>query len=477
MARDTGPVSEDEADELLAPLSRFCGLVVAVSGGADSTALMHLTAGWARRSGRDVRSLIVATVDHGLRPASAAEAAGVRRQAEALGLEHRTLTWCGPKPASGIQAAAREARYAALAQVASQMAGEVGGPVALVTAHNLDDQAETVLMRLARGSGVEGLAAIPREGSAAAPRQFDGGPAPTVVRPLLAIQHARLVATLVAAGIPFAEDPSNHDMSFERVRVRAALASLGDLGITASALARTAERMQRARLALAQATDLLEAAAATEVLGLVWDVELAQLVAAPEEIGIRLLRRLIGRVGGSAPPPELGSLEQGYRHMVDAEPGRFAMTLGGCILETTRHAALRRSVARVYREPDRGQGLPVIHFEPGDSALWDDRFQVRVSAGYDRAVEVGPLGSDWTPLAASLTRLGQPGIPVAALRGMPVFRSGGRLVAVPLLATCAAARGEEAAIAELTGPRDGRGNPMLQAVAVRPRAGAMAGGH
>ena len=133
--------------------SRACAL--AVSGGSDSTALMVLFADWLRQRRADAGAHTVLTVDHGLRPESAAEARAVADQAAALGFRHALLVWRGPKPSTGLQAAAREARY--------QLMRDYMGAhdiATLFTAHTRDDQAETLLMRLARGSGLDGLAAI-----------------------------------------------------------------------------------------------------------------------------------------------------------------------------------------------------------------------------------------------------------------------------------------------------------------------------
>ena len=197
--RPADPLSEAAADALLAPLGSFRAIVLAVSGGADSTALMHLAARWVLRS-PSAPKLHVASVDHGLRPEAATEAEQVVAQAKALGLGARTLRWEGQKPAAGIQDAARRARYALLLELAIEVARDVLGDLpstAIVTAHTADDQAETVLMRLARGSGVDGLAAMPVVTRVERMSLADGGmEGVALLRPLLAVPRARLVATL-----------------------------------------------------------------------------------------------------------------------------------------------------------------------------------------------------------------------------------------------------------------------------------------
>ena len=241
------PVTDGELADVFACLEGRGRVALAVSGGADSLALMHLAARWCALPGRAASKPTILTVDHGLRAGSAAEAAEVARLARGLGFEHVLLRWEADKPKSNLQAAARAARYDLMAAHC-----HAAGIRVLVTAHHLEDQAETVLMRLGRGSGVDGLAAMPEAGAWAG---ID------LLRPLLDLSKVRLTATLEAAGLEWIEDPSNQNERFERVRVRRALARLESLGITADRLALTARRMRRARAALDAATsELLERA-------------------------------------------------------------------------------------------------------------------------------------------------------------------------------------------------------------------------
>ncbi len=195
----------DDLDALLAPGERI-GL--AVSGGADSIALLLLAV--AARPGL----VIAASVDHGLREGSRAEAEAVASLCETVGIAHQVLTleWPSP-PTSALQEQAREARYAALGNWA--MAGGVG---AVATGHHADDQAETLMMRLTRGAGVRGLAAMRPASKMPGPSEI------TLLRPLLGWRRAELRAIVADAGIEPADDPSNHDEHHERVRVRRLLA-------------------------------------------------------------------------------------------------------------------------------------------------------------------------------------------------------------------------------------------------------------
>src|SRR3954468_12734245 len=187
---NASPVSASEARELFADLADAPALLLAVSGGPDSTALLFLAARW-RASRKQGPKLLAVTVDHGLRKASAAEARAVARLAKKLGVPHRTLHWTGVKPKSGLQEKARVTRYRLLAEAAAR-----AGASHVLTAHTIDDQAETVLMRLLRGSGPAGLA-----GMARATRRGEL----TLTRPFLDIPKARLIATLRQAKITFAD--------------------------------------------------------------------------------------------------------------------------------------------------------------------------------------------------------------------------------------------------------------------------------
>ena len=296
---DHSPISAQDAKHLFADWKEAPALVLAVSGGPDSIALMWLMARWRRALSRGPKLLAV-TVDHGLRPEAAREAREVKRLAQALELPHRTLQWRGDKPKSGMPAAAREARYRLLAQAAQS-----AGATHILTAHTRDDQAETLLMRLLRGSGIAGLAAMkrvsPREGA-------------MLGRPLLDVPKARLIATLDKAKIAYADDPTNRDTAFTRPRLRALLPALAAEGGDARALARLAARLARANAAVEVLTDGAErylavtgqGALQAERNAMVFDA--TAFAALPEEIRLRLLMRAINRFGHEG-PAELGKLE------------------------------------------------------------------------------------------------------------------------------------------------------------------------
>jgi tRNA(Ile)-lysidine synthase len=331
---DKSPISVRQAEGLFADWKNAPALVLAVSGGPDSIALMWLAARWRRARSRGPHLLAV-TIDHGLRREAAREARDVKRLARTLGLAHRTMRWTGAKPKSGVPAAARAARYRLLASAARG-----SGASHILTAHTRDDQAETLLMRLLRGSGIGGLAAMARES------EREGV---SVARPFLNISKSQLIATLEAAGIGYADDPTNRDISFTRPRLRKVIEGLAVEGGDARNLARLASRLARANAAIEVLVD-----GAARYLAL-RDPEVASrptnrhqsenasfdaaaFAALPEEIRLRLLLRAIERFGHEG-PAELGKVEallavfdQTLRTTGKARQLRLKQTLAGAVI-------------------------------------------------------------------------------------------------------------------------------------------------
>ncbi len=279
-ARGEEIFSAAEVDALLAPLEAVDLALLAVSGGPDSTALLMMAAEWAARRG--TTRIAAATVDHGLRPESAAEAAGAARLCEQLAVPHRTLVWAGAKPSTRVQERAREARYRLLADHARTI-----GAGTIVTAHHADDQAETVLFRLMRGSGVAGLSGM-------APMSERDGLA--IARPLLGVAKNALIAFAHARGAAFVEDPSNADPRYARPRLRALIKGLAAEGLDPEGLARLARRAAEADEALERMTDEVEAR-----LGANGSVDAGALFSAPIAIVQRILVRRIAAAGGREP--------------------------------------------------------------------------------------------------------------------------------------------------------------------------------
>ena len=311
------PLEADEARSLLRPIEPYRHVLLAVSGGADSLALMLLAAHWATEQAHQGPQLSVATVNHGLRPEAAQEAASVSMMAKELGLSHTVLRWTGEKPSTGLQEAAREARYRLLKAHA-----ETIGADAIVLAHHADDQAETVLMRLSAGSGLSGLAGMEPEA------QWDGM---ILLRPFLAVPGARLRATVEAFGWKPIDDPSNRSDRFTRVRFRQARTILAAEGLDAVRLGRLSLRMRRADQAIESAVIIAHQA---HILPSSEGIRFAfGLFDEPEEIVLRVIGQSIG-IMKDGNPPELLRLETVVQALLQAYRQRKSMrrTLGRCVL-------------------------------------------------------------------------------------------------------------------------------------------------
>jgi len=412
------PIRDDELAALFAPLSRFGRIGLAVSGGADSTALMHLATRWLALLEAAAPACVVLTVDHGLRAEAAAEARAVAEQANALGLPHETLHWVGEKPRANVQALARNARLELLTEAARRH-----DLSALVMAHHLDDQAETFLLRLARGSGVAGLAAMADE------RMLDGI---TLLRPLLGVSRARLRATLLDAGVGWSEDPSNTDAGYARVRMRGLMPALAGEGLTAERLAGTARHMRRAADALDALVDGFLADSALVHPGGFVGLRPGALAAAREEIALRLLARAIRFAGGQRYTPRLDALEGLFDSLTDTAAQRVCRTLGGAVVERACGAVW------IYREAGR-DGFEECDLSGAEPVIWDRRFRVSLqepvvnerltlrALGLDGRCQLdAETGGEWPKRAVETVPSLWIGENVVAAAGVPVASIGGR---------------------------------------------------
>lgn len=371
-------------------------LGVAVSGGGDSIALLSALAQYANARGIE---LLAVTVDHRLRPEAREETRVVTGLCHKLGLEHHVEYWSGWDGDGNLQAEARKARYALMADWA--YANQI---THVALGHTADDQAETLLMHLARAGGVDGLSAM-------SPRRIRHGI--TWVRPFLGVQRAALRTYLQAAGLSWAEDPSNENRDFKRIRARDALSALEPLGIGVDALCHVAEHMAEAREALDWQTFLAAQEAAWVLLGAV-ALDLRRFRTLPAEIRRRLLVHSIAWISGSDYPPRRGTLARA----LDAIHKGETMTLEGCQI------TVMESVVWIYRELN---AIRNITAEVGD--VWDDRWTVDGPED-DPDIEVSALGFE------ALSRLEgwrELGLPRAALAVTPAVWYVGKLVAAPVV--------------------------------------------
>ncbi len=331
------PVTDDEALALFSVFLPGSHLLLAVSGGADSMAMMALAAAVAEAL---QLKLSIATIDHGLRIEAALETALVAKSAAELGLECQVLNWQGQKPATRLQEAARKARYALLFAHADKI-----GASHVLCAHTLDDQAETMLFRMARGTGLDGMAAM---------RPLSRRGTIILARPLLEISKARLIATCAGRNIKFVEDRSNADPRFARVRFRRQMPQLAFEGLTAARLGQLAKRVARAEDALnSRASAVFFAALRPGLQAERLALEAGLIVAEPFEIVLRVLEHGIYAVRsrledeGSFIPIRLNRLEALCENFLDAarEGATWRQTLAGLSLSLDRRGILLLSLA------------------------------------------------------------------------------------------------------------------------------------
>lgn len=341
-------------------------------------------------------ALFAATVDHGLRPEAAEEAAFAGRIAAGLGIRHEILSWQeGPGPGN-LQNQARDARYDLLTDWAKRE-----GIAILCIAHTADDQAETLLMRMARASGVAGLAGMP-------PSRVHNGV--TLLRPLLQATRSELRQYLTEGGHDWREDPSNSDLRYERVRARRALAELAPLGLTPTVLSKVAQHMAKAREALdwyvfLAARDMAHVQAGAVVLCQ------RKFRTLPSETGYRLLVKAIQWVSASSYPPRRVPMEIA----VLAARNGGAATVAGCHLLTAQNQIW---ICREYNAVSHDAALP--------GQLWDGRW--RLFGGDAKGCQVRALGRKGLKGSANW-RLG--GVPHAVLETTPALWRGDELIAAP----------------------------------------------
>lgn len=402
-------ISNEKFAAMMQPLGPFeeePDLAVAVSGGADSMALALLSHAWARQRGGTITAL---TVDHGLRREAAAEARQVRDWMSGHGIPHQILRWRGVKPGNGIQAAARDARYDLLGQWCRRR-----GILHLLTGHHRDDQAETVLLRLQHGSGIEGLAGIPAV--RAIPRL-------RLLRPVLQQSKTELAATLVAHGQPWLEDPSNQEDRFARVRARRRLAhnggAAGGVGGTAQLLnfageAATARRRLRGALA-----DLAVRAVRLHPAGFC-QFDPAPCLGQNHALLAPLMADILRCIGGGAYRARRARVWRLCQDLIQDSLPSGRTLAGSRVLPDTSGLLICREAGRLPERVDAGSGK---------HGRWD-RFNWTVTGTQTAPLSVGALGQDGWRQVRNRAPHRLPG-PVHA--SLPALWYDDRVLAVPHL--------------------------------------------
>jgi len=413
-------------DSLLAPFSLAPDrpLAVGVSGGPDSMALLLLAADHSRATGRPVHAL---TVDHGLRAEAAVEAQQVAAWAALLDIPHHTLSEAHDvRPHADIQAWARALRYRLMGAWCAQH-----GMAALLVAHTQDDQAETFMLRLGRGSGVDGLAAMSPDTTRDGMR---------LLRPFLSVRRESLLSLLADREQAFFKDPSNDDARHARVRMRGLMPQLSQEGMTAQRLAATAERMAVAREALDGWTRAHIRSCVTFHGGGYAEVDRAAFLDVPEEIQLRSLVALVRGIGGGVYRPRLAHTKSLLSRLCG--PGFTGATLAGLRFEARAHGLIVCREGRALAAP---QSL-----ENASACVWDGRFDVSVQgAGANRGLRVGALGGqNWRDVRGLS---GMPAYPAIVGAALPAVFRGKDLVEIPGFSSFSGASGP-AAVAHFVAP-------------------------
>ncbi len=407
---DQDTFNQEALEKCFENVSTQMDVALAVSGGSDSMALLLLVDRWRRarlQQKRHAPDLTIFSIDHGLRPAAMEECQFVLDKAKALGYDAHILQWEGEVPSTRIQEMAREIRYQLLAG-----ACHLRNIKTVMTAHHLDDQAETVLMRLARGSGVDGLCAM-----AVQSRRYGL----RLLRPLLEFEKAQLLALLKENDWDYITDPSNKDPRFERVRLRERSAELKKLGLTARMIGLSARRLRRAKTALKETSDeFLTRHAFISDYGTARIDQLA-LFDAPDEIAIRALSKVLRVCGGSQDVPNMARLET----LIGRLKGDFSTnrTLAGCrLIAKGDYWLVAREVGRITELEKT--------IVPGGCMFWDNRYIVCADKKASAKIFAAPLGES-RELKDLVEECLLKNFPKDALPSLLTLRSKGKIIAVP----------------------------------------------
>ncbi len=376
-------------------------VLVAVSGGSDSMALLHLANSWAKKQNREIHAV---SVDHGLRPEAAAEAAFVAMVCDGLGIVHTTLSWDGVKPVAGISEAARNARY----ELIGEFARDIGIRIILV-GHTFDDQAETLMMRLARAKGSRPGSG--RGQSGMCKRTMIGADV-LLMRPLLNVSRQQLRDYLTGISQSWVEDPSNHDESYERVRVRTKLENNDRLKTNLVDYARIMGRM---RNAVANDACALLRESCICLPGHLFQLDVVKLTQVPIAVSGMAIKTVIAAAGGGSFLICDQKLEMIVKLMMGGGSGRI--TAGNCIVE------INIEYLSIYREV---RNLVSDLVEPGESVIWDGR--VYVTNDSDEAVRIEPMSSLYLEALMDDESLGLQFVRRAVVMSSPVITTASGIV-------------------------------------------------
>lgn len=360
---DKLPLSDHQLDDLFSPLIDIRRIALAVSGGRDSLALMFLIKKWIENNKFD-KDVVVLTVNHQLREESNAECAEVALIAQGYGFHHKILIWHHENIKTSIQEKARNARYGLMINYLKE-----NGIDTLITGHTLDDKIETFLMRLSKGSGLEGLKSIQTS------RNLDGI---NLFRPLLKITRDQTTKTLVSQNIGWIDDPTNTDEKYERIKIRNNISTLEKLNISKEMLQLTLNRLGRADEVISNITEkaLLEVLH-FDSLGYV-SLDYDILRAYPYEIIIKVFEKALIYVNGKR--VSLQSLERVCFEVIQT---RKPKTINGCVIYT------KKNIIHITRE---NRDIESFNLKVGDLHVWDNRFKICLRSFNEDFITIKNLG-------------------------------------------------------------------------------------
>ena len=376
-------------------------IALAVSGGPDSTAMMQIAAFSKKINNNNITVIVV---DHGLRKESKNEAKIVSQNAKLLGFKFKILKWDGVKPKTRIQEIARKTRYKLITSWCKKK-----GIEKLFLAHHLDDQVETFIMRLGKGSGVDGLAVMNFVTETYSLK---------LVRPFLEITKNRLIKILDISNLKWISDPTNFNTNYKRSRIRKILPILSEEGINSKQIGLVIKRIRAAKDALNNQTGILLEKYLSNVDNVAYFLDKNLLKEATEkEILLRILEKIFMNISGSIYPPRRNKLENILSWIIDDNNVK-AKTLAGVVVRK------RKSEFIFYREPE--ECYKSVNIRPLTSrySCWDDRFFLKANKSNNLQIKaLGDIGIKILKKERVLKRQGLQNVPLSAWKTVPAVWS------------------------------------------------------
>ncbi len=395
------PLSDNKLRDLFSGIANKDRVALAVSGGRDSMALMHLIYRWKQKFTPNIEVQIV-TVNHNMRKASAGECEFVRKASTDYGFTHKILSWEHEPIVTCIQERARNARYQLILDYIRKVDIDT-----ILTAHTADDNIETFFMRLAKGSGLNGLKSINKI-------RYENGS--QIMRPLLSLSRALITEILTSTNNEWIDDPTNKDTNFERVRVRNNIDLLSKLNISSDNLTKTIQRLDRTHEALSYIADSISRQSVkVSQLGYA-EIDFDKLCHYPNEIILRVFAKALTDINGGK--VSLSSLENIYEGILETTK---SMTLNGCLIipQNNKYIIVRES-----------RGITPIEVNINEQISWDGRFDVQLKSCNRANIIIDQMGRS-DDLGKMIDGTSFQKIPKLALKTLPGGFIEDKLVLLP----------------------------------------------